>query len=91
MTTDARQRFGLSGRLALVTGASSGLGARIAATLDAAGAEVVLTGRDTERLQTVARGLGDTPRSFRATSPTPRSGGRWSTRSRPGTVASTCW
>ena len=60
MTTDATQRFGLSGRLALVTGASSGLGARIATTLHAAGAEVVLTGRDTERLQTVARGLGDT-------------------------------
>ncbi|HEY5785416.1 MAG TPA: SDR family oxidoreductase [Microlunatus sp.] len=60
MTTGPPRRFGLSGRLALVTGASSGLGARIASALDAAGAEVVLTGRSTERLQEVAHGLGDT-------------------------------
>ena len=41
----------LHGRVALVTGASSGLGARAAGVLAAAGAEVVLTGRSTERLK----------------------------------------
>jgi NAD(P)-dependent dehydrogenase (short-subunit alcohol dehydrogenase family) len=58
---DPIHRFGLSGRLALVTGASSGLGARIAATLDAAGAEVILTARSAERLRAVADGLGQPP------------------------------
>jgi NAD(P)-dependent dehydrogenase (short-subunit alcohol dehydrogenase family) len=46
--------FDLSGRLALITGASSGLGARIAATLDRAGAAVVLTARRADRLRQVA-------------------------------------
>ena len=61
MSADPASRFDLAGRLALVTGASSGLGARIAATLDAAGCEVVLTGRSTERLQQVAHGLTGSP------------------------------
>lgn len=62
MSADPIARFSLTGRLALVTGASSGLGARIATTLDAAGAEVVLTGRDTARLDDVAAGLTGSPR-----------------------------
>ncbi|HEY1090299.1 MAG TPA: SDR family oxidoreductase [Burkholderiaceae bacterium] len=41
----------LSGRVALVTGASSGLGAQFARTLAKAGAAVVLAGRRTERLK----------------------------------------
>lgn len=41
----------LSGRVALVTGASSGLGAQFAKTLARAGAAVVLTGRRLERLK----------------------------------------
>ena len=41
----------LSGRVALVTGASSGLGAQFARTLAQAGAAVVLAGRRTERLK----------------------------------------
>ena len=41
----------LSGRIALVTGASSGLGARFARTLARAGAAVVLAGRRVERLK----------------------------------------
>ena len=41
----------LSGRVALVTGASSGLGAQFAKTLARAGAGVVLAGRRTERLK----------------------------------------
>jgi len=41
----------LDGRVALVTGASSGLGAQFARTLSAAGAAVVLAGRRIERLK----------------------------------------
>jgi NAD(P)-dependent dehydrogenase (short-subunit alcohol dehydrogenase family) len=51
----------LSGRVALVTGASSGLGAQFARTLSAAGAAVVLAGRRVERLKTLRseiEGLG---------------------------------
>ena len=43
----------LSGRVALVTGASSGLGAQFARTLAKAGAAVVLAGRRAERLKTL--------------------------------------
>lgn len=43
----------LSGRVALVTGASSGLGAQFAKTLSQAGAGVVLAGRRIERLKTL--------------------------------------
>jgi len=43
----------LSGRVALVTGASSGLGAQFARTLAQAGACVVLAGRRIERLKTL--------------------------------------
>jgi len=43
----------LSGRVALVTGASSGLGAQFARTLAKAGAAVVLAGRRVERLKSL--------------------------------------
>jgi NAD(P)-dependent dehydrogenase (short-subunit alcohol dehydrogenase family) len=43
----------LSGRVALVTGASSGLGTQFAKTLAQAGAAVVLAGRRLERLKTL--------------------------------------
>jgi NAD(P)-dependent dehydrogenase (short-subunit alcohol dehydrogenase family) len=48
----------LSGRIALVTGASSGLGERFAETLRQAGAEVVATARRTERLEQLASRSG---------------------------------
>jgi NAD(P)-dependent dehydrogenase (short-subunit alcohol dehydrogenase family) len=51
-------RFRLDGRVALVTGASSGLGARFAAVLHAAGAAVVVTARRDDRLRQLAEDLG---------------------------------
>ena len=53
--------FSLVGRTALVTGASRGIGAAIAAALDRAGARVALSGRDVALLDTVAAGLTHTP------------------------------
>ncbi len=47
-------RFDLTGRVALVTGASSGLGRHFAKVLSAAGAKVVLAARRTDRLETLA-------------------------------------
>ena len=44
------EKFGLAGRLALVTGSSTGIGFALAGALAAAGAEVVLNGRDEQRL-----------------------------------------
>lgn len=46
--------FGLQGRTALVTGASSGLGARFAAVMAAAGATVWITARRKEKLDALA-------------------------------------
>ena len=45
-----QQRFDLTGKTALITGASSGLGAHFAHTLAQAGARVVVTARRTDRL-----------------------------------------
>lgn len=51
MTASDRQHpFRLDGRVAVVTGASSGIGAGVARTLGAAGASVVLVGRSRSRL-----------------------------------------
>jgi len=43
--------FDLNGKTALITGATSGFGARFAHVLSDAGAKVVITGRRSERLQ----------------------------------------
>lgn len=51
--------FDLSGKKALVTGASGGIGGAIAAALHAQGAEVVLTGRRRDALDALAATLGD--------------------------------
>lgn len=48
------QAFDLTGRVALITGASSGLGARMARVLTANGASVALAARRTDRLQALA-------------------------------------
>lgn len=50
--------FDLSGKRALVTGSSQGIGLELARGLLSAGAEVVLNGRDSEKLAEAARLLG---------------------------------
>lgn len=50
----ARQRFDIAGRVALVTGASSGLGLHFAEVLAEAGAHLVLAARRIDRLEAVA-------------------------------------
>ncbi|MGI9052845.1 MAG: SDR family NAD(P)-dependent oxidoreductase [Ilumatobacteraceae bacterium] len=51
---DPLSRFQLDGKVAIVTGASSGLGERFARVLDAVGARVVVTARRADRLATLA-------------------------------------
>ena len=56
---DPLASFRLGDRVAIVTGASSGLGARFARVLDAAGASVVVTARRADRVQALAGELHD--------------------------------
>jgi len=51
--------FRLDDRVAVVTGASSGIGTAIARALSAAGARVVITGRHADRLSSCAATLGE--------------------------------
>lgn len=55
--TSIEQLFGLRDRVAIVTGASSGLGVEFADALAAAGADVALLARRKDRLEGVAAGL----------------------------------
>ena len=50
--------LGLEGRVALVTGASKGLGLGIAAALAAEGATVAISSRSQERIEAAATPLG---------------------------------
>ncbi|MFG2196071.1 SDR family NAD(P)-dependent oxidoreductase [Streptomyces sp. NPDC048639] len=52
--------FDLSGKVAVVTGASSGIGAEIARAIGEAGASVVLTGRSQDRLERSADAVAAT-------------------------------
>src|SRR5690554_5441946 len=52
-----QQRFDLTGKTALITGASSGLGVHFAQTLASAGARVVVTARRTDRLEALVAKL----------------------------------
>ena len=56
----------LAGRLALVTGASRGIGAATAEALAAAGARVVLAARNVEALEAVAQAIRETGADGRA-------------------------
>ncbi len=49
--------FDLSGRVALVTGSTRGIGAAIALELALAGAEVIVTGRSLQDAESVADGI----------------------------------
>lgn len=51
--------FDLTGRVAIVTGASSGLGARFARVLQEAGASVVVAARRLDRIESLAAELGN--------------------------------
>ena len=55
--TDPLAQFRLAGKVAIVTGASSGLGARFARVLDAVGARVVIAARRVDRLEGLAADL----------------------------------
>jgi NAD(P)-dependent dehydrogenase (short-subunit alcohol dehydrogenase family) len=57
---DPASLFSVAGRVALVTGASSGLGDRFARVLHAAGAHVVVSARRADRLQALAEELPGT-------------------------------
>jgi gluconate 5-dehydrogenase len=61
--TPGLERFSLSGRIALVTGATRGLGMEIARGMAAAGAVVGINGRDAERAREIAKGI---PNAFPA-------------------------
>ncbi|MDD9884716.1 MAG: SDR family oxidoreductase [Gammaproteobacteria bacterium] len=54
-----RRAFCLDGRVAVVTGASSGLGAHMAATLARAGCKVALAARRAARLEAVAESIAE--------------------------------
>jgi len=58
MLSDPRQLFDLTGRVACITGASSGLGRRAAVALAAAGAQVVGVARRAEALESLCEELG---------------------------------
>ncbi len=51
--------FDLTGKTALVTGATGGIGGAIAKALHAQGAKVGISGRNTEKLEALAKELGD--------------------------------
>jgi NAD(P)-dependent dehydrogenase (short-subunit alcohol dehydrogenase family) len=59
VVVDVHAPFRLDGRVAIVTGASAGLGERFARVLDAAGASVVLAARRAQRLEALAADLRD--------------------------------
>ena len=63
------QLFSLQGKVALVTGASRGLGRAMAMGLAAAGALVVLAARDRQRLLEVADTIRHKPTSRLSTWP----------------------
>ena len=53
------EMFNLSGKRALITGSSQGIGFALARGLAGAGAEIILNGRDQAKLATAQQELGD--------------------------------
>ena len=68
MTIDVQSLLDLDGRVAVVTGASSGFGDRFARVLHTAGASVVASARRTERLTALAASVDDEARFATVTS-----------------------
>ncbi len=56
---DVAQLFDLSGKTALVTGSSEGLGLAMARGLAAAGASLILNGRDEKKLAAAAKSFAE--------------------------------
>src|SRR5579884_2460096 len=59
LSTDQMNNANLKGRNALVTGASKGLGRAMALALAKNGARIALVSRDREKLESVAREVGE--------------------------------
>jgi NAD(P)-dependent dehydrogenase (short-subunit alcohol dehydrogenase family) len=57
MNTDPTRAFRLEGRVAFITGASSGIGATLATAFAAAGAAVALVARRLDRIETLAESI----------------------------------
>src|SRR3954467_8876183 len=55
MSNYLEQKFGLRGKVALVTGSSQGLGQSMARALAQAGADVIVNGRDAAKLAPVVK------------------------------------
>src|SRR5690348_15118439 len=60
MSPESAPTFDLSGRTAVITGGSRGIGAAIARGFAHAGARVIIAARDLERLVTVASEIAET-------------------------------
>jgi len=63
---DSSKLFDLSGKTALITGSSEGLGLAMARGLAAAGARIVLNGRDEKKLAKAAKALAESGRQVKA-------------------------
>ncbi|MCL5077591.1 MAG: glucose 1-dehydrogenase [Actinobacteria bacterium] len=61
---DSTSLFRLNGKVAIVTGASSGIGAHLAEVLAGAGAQVVLAARRKDKLESVVSSIGESAFGF---------------------------